>query len=57
MAEKELSTLLPEIEKTAQLVREIANANLEQSHGASAIQNVVQELNNIAQKMHQYQKA
>ncbi len=50
LAEKELSTLLPEIEKTAQLVREIANANMEQSHGATEIQNVVQELNNIAQK-------
>ncbi len=50
MAEKELSTLLPEIEKTAQLVREIANANMEQSHGATEIQNVIQELNNIAQK-------
>jgi methyl-accepting chemotaxis protein len=37
-AEKELSTLLPEIEKTAQLVRDIANANLEQSHGATEIQ-------------------
>jgi methyl-accepting chemotaxis protein len=49
-AEKELSTLLPEIEKTAQLVRDIANANLEQSHGATEIQNVIQELNSIAQK-------
>ncbi len=49
-AEKELSLLLPEIEKTAQLVQGIANANIEQSNGASEIQNVVQELNNIAQR-------
>ena len=49
-AEKELSQLLPDIEKTAQLIKEIANANQEQSHGATEIQNVVQELNNIAQK-------
>ena len=49
-AEKELSKLLPEIEKTAQLVQEIASANMEQTHGASEIQNVVQELNDIAQK-------
>lgn len=50
LAEKELTELLPEIEKTTQLVREIANANLEQSHGATEIQNVIQQLNNIAQK-------
>lgn len=50
LAEKELSDLLPDIEKTAGLIREIANASLEQSHGATQIQNVIQELNNIAQK-------
>lgn len=50
LAQEELTKLLPDIEKTAQLIREIANANLEQSHGANEIQNVVQELNNIAQK-------
>ncbi len=50
LAEKELSALLPDIEKTTQLVKEIANANLEQSHGATEIQNVIQQLNDIAQK-------
>lgn len=49
-AEEELSMLLPEIEKTTHLVRNIANANVEQSHGATEIQNVIQELNTIAQK-------
>ena len=49
-AEKELSKLLPEIEKTTLLVKEIASANREQSEGASEIQNFVQELNSIAQK-------
>jgi len=49
-AEKELSQLLPDIEKTTQLIKEIANANQEQSHGATEIQNVIQELNDIAQR-------
>ncbi len=48
--EKELSELLPDIEKTTILVREIANANQEQSNGATEIQKVIQELNDIAQK-------
>lgn len=47
--EKDLSKLLPDIEKTTMLVRAITNANVEQSHGATEIQNVIQELNSIAQ--------
>ena len=50
LAEKELTGLLPDIEKTTQLIREIANASTEQSHGATQIQNVIQQLNDIAQK-------
>jgi len=49
-AEKELIELVPEIEKTATLIQEIANASTEQSHGANQVQTVIQELNTIAQK-------
>lgn len=49
-AEKELAELIPDIEKTAILVRDIANASAEQSNGADQIQNSIQLLNNIAQK-------
>lgn len=50
LAEKELSDLLPDIELTSQLVRNIATANNEQSEGASGIQVVIQNLNDFAQK-------
>jgi len=50
MAEKELSTLVPEVEKTATLISEITNASTEQSHGVDQIQNAVQTLTDIAQK-------
>ncbi len=49
-SEQELSSLVPEIEKTAQLVREIVNANVEESQGATQVQNVIQQLNTIAQE-------
>ena len=50
LAEKELLGLLPEIEKTALLIKDIAVASSEQSNGAHQVQNVIQELNSIAQK-------
>jgi methyl-accepting chemotaxis protein len=50
LAEKELSNLVPDVEKTAMLVKEITNASTEQSQGADQIQNAIQSLNNIAQK-------
>ena len=50
IAEKELATLVPEVEKTATLISEITNASTEQSHGADQIQNAVQTLTDIAQK-------
>ena len=50
LAEKELSNLVPEVEKTAQLISEISNASSEQSNGVDQIQEAVQALNNIAQK-------
>lgn len=49
-AEKELMKLIPDVEKTAELIFEITKANIEQNNGASQVQNAVQELNNIAQK-------
>jgi len=49
-AEKELKQLIPDIEKTAQLVYEITHASIEQNNGANQVLNAVQELNNIAQK-------
>ncbi len=49
-AEKKLSELIPDIEKTALLVDEITHANEEQNLNASLIQNVINELNSIARK-------
>ncbi len=49
-AEKELANLVPDVEKTAMLVREITSASAEQSSGTDQIQNSIQLLNNIAQK-------
>jgi len=50
LAEKELSTLVPEVEKTATLISEITNASREQSNGVDQIQSAVQTLTDIAQK-------
>ena len=49
VAEKELSSLVPDVEETAELVRAITNSNDEQSNGAEQIQESVLQLNNIAQ--------
>jgi len=49
-AEKELTSLVPDIEKTAMLVGEITLASAEQSNGTDQIQNSIQLLNNVAQK-------
>ncbi|RLD74601.1 MAG: hypothetical protein DRJ10_16735 [Bacteroidetes bacterium] len=50
LAEKELSTLVPEVEKTATLISEITNASREQSNGVDQIQSAVQSLTDVAQK-------
>jgi len=50
LAEKELTELVPEVEKTALLISEITNASNEQSNGVDQIQMAVQSLNEIAQK-------
>jgi len=49
-AGKELTDLLPDIEKTVQLINEITNANVEQNMGAGQVLDAVQQLNSIAQK-------
>ena len=41
---------MPDVEKTAMLIREITVASAEQSSGTDQIQNSIQLLNNVAQK-------
>ncbi len=45
-----LSNLVPDIQKTSDLVSEINAASLEQSGGASQINNAVQQLNSVVQQ-------
>lgn len=45
-----LDNLLPEVQKTTQLVQEIASASTEQSAGADQINNAIQQLNTITQQ-------
>ncbi|MFW6227505.1 MAG: HAMP domain-containing methyl-accepting chemotaxis protein [Bacteroidota bacterium] len=45
-----LGEIVPEIEKTANLVQEIAAASTEQNSGASQINNAIQQLNTITQQ-------
>ncbi|MCQ2974798.1 MAG: methyl-accepting chemotaxis protein [Bacteroidales bacterium] len=49
-AEQLLKNIIPDIEKTAELVREISAASSEQSSGINQINNAVQQLNEITQK-------
>ena len=49
-AGKELEILVPEIEKTAQLVQEIAASSLEQNSGADQVNQALQQLNNVTQQ-------
>jgi methyl-accepting chemotaxis protein len=50
IAEKELSSLVPDVEKTASLIKEISNASTEQGAGTELIQSSVEMLNNVAQR-------
>jgi len=45
-----LDALVPEIQKTSQLVQEIAAASIEQNSGADQINNAIQQLNVITQQ-------
>lgn len=49
-AEKMMMSILPEIERTAKLVQEIAAASLEQNNGGVQINNAIQQLNTITQQ-------
>ncbi|PIE86495.1 MAG: hypothetical protein CSA05_00250 [Bacteroidia bacterium] len=46
----QLKTLVPEIEKTAQLVQEISSSSSEQRSGAKQVNNSIQQLNSIAKQ-------
>lgn len=48
-AKRELEALVPEIEKTASLVQEIASANIEQTSTVELINSAMQQLNNVIQ--------
>ena len=49
-ASSELEKILPEIQKTSVLVREITAAGNEQSNGASQVSNAMEQLNNVSQQ-------
>ena len=49
-AGNKLAEIVPEIEKTSQLVKEIAAASIEQNSGANQINNAVQQLNQVVQQ-------
>lgn len=45
-----MGNLVPEIEKTAKLVQEIAAASMEQSSGADQVNSAIQQLNQVTQQ-------
>jgi methyl-accepting chemotaxis protein len=49
-AGEKLETMLPEIEKTTQLVQEISAAGNEMTNGASQVNGAMQQLNNVTQQ-------
>ncbi len=49
-AGKSLSVVIPEIEETAQLVKDITTASIEQNSGAEQVNNSVQQLNHLTQQ-------
>lgn len=49
-AGKMLALLVPQIEKTANIVQEITSASLEQKTGADQINNAIQQLNEVTQQ-------
>ena len=48
-ARHELENLIPEVERTATLIQEIASANMEQVSGVAQINNAMQQLNEVVQ--------
>jgi len=49
-AGKMMASLVPEIDKTAKLVQEIAAASIEQNSGADQVNNAIQQLNHVTQQ-------
>jgi methyl-accepting chemotaxis protein len=49
-AGKQLVEIVPDIEKTAKLVQEIAAASMEQNTGADQVNNAIQQLNQVIQQ-------
>jgi methyl-accepting chemotaxis protein len=49
-AGQQLAEIVPEIEKTAKLVQEIAAASIEQNSGADQVNNAIQQLNQVTQQ-------
>ena len=49
-AGEHMQKLIPDIQKTSQLVKEIASASQEQNHGASQVSEAIQQLNSITQQ-------
>nr|WP_321451209.1 methyl-accepting chemotaxis protein [uncultured Carboxylicivirga sp.] len=49
-ATQKLDLITPEIQKTAELVKEITSASLEQVTGVEQINNAIQQLNNVTQR-------
>jgi methyl-accepting chemotaxis protein len=49
-ASQKLAAIVPEIEKTARLVQEIAAASMEQNTGADQVNNAIQQLNQVIQQ-------
>lgn len=47
---RQLESLVPEIERTAQLIQEISMASNEQSIGTNQVNDAIQQLNNITQR-------
>lgn len=45
-----LKAIVPEIQKTANLVQEISSASLEQTSGADQVNSAIQQLNNVTQQ-------
>lgn len=50
LAGKKLDELLPQIEKTTQLIQEISAASNEQLNGTNQVNNAMQQLNNVTQQ-------
>jgi methyl-accepting chemotaxis protein len=50
-ADKSLSEIIPEIEKTNMLVQEIVSASVEQNSGAEQINSAIQQVNDLTQQM------